>query len=143
MAIALFLHLFCIAAWTGCILVEALYEHSIDGSPAMRRFVSELHWRTDKFIEIPAFLGVLLSGGAMIHSAPMTSLLWAKVVLGLLAIAANAACVWLVVRRLAAARRSDFHTWQRLDYWQHKLGAVVLLTLLAALGIGVSVLASR
>lgn len=143
MSLPLFLHLFCIAAWTGCILVEALYEHSIDHSPAMRRFVSELHWRTDKFVEIPAFAGVLLSGGALIHAAPMTPLLWAKVAFGLLAIAANAACVWLVVRRLAAARAGDFDTWQRLDHRQHKLGAVVLLALLIALGIGVSVLASR
>lgn len=143
MSLVLFAHLFCIAAWTGCILVEALYEHSIDTSVAMRRFVSELHWRTDKYIEIPAFAGVLLSGGAMVHAAPMTPLLWAKVALGLLAIAANAGCVWLVVRRLAAARAGDFARWQRLDHWQHKLGAVVLVALLAALAIGVSVLASR
>ncbi|MGE5514361.1 MAG: hypothetical protein ACM31D_00915 [Bacteroidota bacterium] len=143
MSLALFLHLLCIAAWTGCILVEALYEHSIDSSPTMRRFVSELHWRTDKYIEIPAFLGVLLSGGAMLHTAPMTPLLWTKVALGLVAIASNAACVWLVVKRLGTARAGDYAAWERLDHLQHKLGAVVLLTLVAALGIGGYALVGR
>lgn len=143
MSLALFLHLFCIAAWTGCILVEALYEHSIDPSPAMRRFVSELHWRTDKYIEIPALLGVLLTGGAMLHSAAMTPLLWTKVALGLMAILFNAICVGLVVQRLRTARAGEFDAWQRLDYWQHKLGAVVLLTLVTALGIGGFVLVGR
>lgn len=143
MSFVLFLHLFCLAAWTGCILVEALYEHSIDTSPAMRRFVSELHWRTDKFIEIPTFAGVLLTGGAMIHNSAMTPLLWIKVAFGLTAILFNALCVGLVVKRLACARAGDFDTWQRLDHWQHKLGAVVLLALLVALGIGGWVLAGR
>lgn len=143
MPLALFLHLFCIAVWTGCILVEALYEHSIEPSPTMRRFISELHWRTDKYIEIPAFLGVLLSGGAMLHTASMTPLLWAKVALGLVAIACNAACVGLVVKRLDRARAGDYPAWERLDLLQHKLGAVVLLALVAALGVGGYVLVGR
>ena len=79
----------------------------------MRRFVSELHWRTDKYVEIPAFIGVLLSGGAMVHGVPMTPLLWTKVAFGLVAIAANAVCVGLVVRRLAA-----------LDEHAGRLGAI-------------------
>ena len=132
----LLLHLLCIAIWLGCILVEALYEHSIDGSPVMRRFVSTLHWNTDRYIEIPAFLGVLLSGGAMVHGARLTPLLWAKITLGLVAIAFNAACVRLVIRRLKLAQAGDFAGWERIDHWQHKLGAVVLLALLGALGIG-------
>ena len=143
MTVALFLHVFCAAAWTGCILVEALYEHSIDHSPTMRRFVSVLHWRTDKYVEVPALAGVLLSGGIMLAHADMTVMLWTKVALGLTAIAFNLACVVLVARRLVAARADDFATWERLDHLQHKLGAVVLLALVGALVIGGMVLAGR
>ncbi|MCR6631587.1 MAG: hypothetical protein NVV74_16950 [Magnetospirillum sp.] len=143
MTFALFLHLLCVATWLGCILVEALYEHSIDDSPAMRRFISALHWKTDKFIEIPAFLGVLLTGGAMLHQAPYTPLLWTKIGLGLTAITFNAVCVWLVVKRLALADKGDFAGWEKLDHWQHKLGAVVLLALLAALVAGGALFVAR
>lgn len=143
MTALLFLHIFFMAAWVGCILVEALYEHSIAPTPEMRRFVSELHWRTDTFIEIPAFLAVLLTGGALLHAAPMNGVLWTKVACGLIAIAVNTGCVWLVLARLRAARANNFATWEKLDHWQHKLGAVVLLALLAALTLGGWELAGR
>ncbi|MEJ2393747.1 MAG: hypothetical protein P8Z77_03025 [Candidatus Thiodiazotropha sp.] len=62
MKVALFFHLVFVSAWMSCIFVEVLYERSIDQSEAMRRFVSKLHWNTDKFVEAPAFIGVLISG---------------------------------------------------------------------------------
>lgn len=136
MKLALFLHLACISLWLGCILVEAVYEHSIEHTDDMRVFVSKLHWTTDKFIEIPAFFGVLLTGGYMLNQSAMTPLLWAKVGFGLTAIVFNAICVVLVVRRLACARSGDFAGWLKIDHKQHIYGTVVLLSLLIALGLG-------
>lgn len=132
----LFLHIVSVSVWLGCILVEAVYEHSIDASPAMRRFVSALHWTTDKWIEIPAFLGVLVTGGLMAAHVPVTPLLSVKIGFGLLAITANAVCVGLVLRRLRHAETGNFTAWEAADHRQHKIGAVVLLALLVALGIG-------
>ena len=64
MKLILFVHLICVAAWLACILVEAVLEHSIDKPPDMRIFISKIHWSTDKFIEIPAFMGVLAASRA-------------------------------------------------------------------------------
>lgn len=136
MRMMLLLHLLSVATWLGCILTEVLYERSIDPAATMRRFISTLHWNTDKYIEIPAFLAVLLSGGVMLHGAAPTPLLWVKIALGITAIAFNAACVVMVFKRMRLADAADFAGWEKADHLQHKLGAVVLLTLLAALGIG-------
>jgi hypothetical protein len=136
MRAALFVHLLCVAGWTGCVLVEGIYEHSIDRSAPMRRFVSELRWRTDKYIEIPAFLGALVTGGLMVGSVAMTPLLATKIAFGLIAVVANAYCVWLVFRRLGLARAGEFSAWEAIDESQHKFGAVVLLGLVVALAIG-------
>jgi hypothetical protein len=136
MRAALFVHLLCVAGWTGCVLVEGIYEHSIDQSAPMRRFVSELHWRTDKYVEIPAFLGALLTGLFMVGSVAMTPLLATKITFGLIAVVVNAYCVWLVLRRLRLARAGDFSAWETIDDSQHKFGAVVLIGLAVALSIG-------
>jgi hypothetical protein len=38
----------------------------------MRVLIPQLHWTTDKFIEIPAFSGVLITGAAMLSQSVMT-----------------------------------------------------------------------
>ena len=107
MSQTLLLHLVFAGAWLGCILVEALFEHGSGGGSDMRLFISKLHWRVDLFIEIPAFAGVLLTGGFLIAEASMTSLLWTKAAFGMIAILFNIACVWLVRVRLAHALSGD------------------------------------
>lgn len=136
MKIVLFIHLVCVAAWLGCVLVEAIYEHAIDKSTQMRVFISRLHWSTDKFVEIPAFVGVLLTGGFMLGHTAMTPLLLTKIAFGLAAIAFNTLCVGLAFRRLNFARVGDFTSWEAVDCQQHKFGAAVLVALLVALAIG-------
>jgi putative copper export protein len=136
MSLMLLLHLVFAGAWLGCILVEALFEHGSGGGSDMRLFISKLHWRVDLLIEIPAFAGVLLTGGFLIAEASMTPLLWTKTAFGMIAILFNIACVWLVRVRLGHALSGDAESWQRADDWQHKLGAVVLAALLIALVIG-------
>jgi len=42
MRVLLFLHFVLLSAWLGCILVEAIYEHSIEKTDSMRVFVSRL-----------------------------------------------------------------------------------------------------
>ena len=136
MKVALFFHLVFVSAWMSCIFVEVLYERSIDQSEAMRRFVSKLHWNTDKFVEAPAFIGVLISGTLMLMLTEMNALVWTKVAFGLIAIIFNVICVNLVYKRLQAAKEGDFAQWERVDHKQHQYGAVVLVTLLIALVIG-------
>lgn len=65
----------------------------------------------------------------------------AKIACGLLAAAANVYCVVLVLRRAAAAGAGRWDEFARLDRRQHKFGALVLLGILAALAIGIDLLA--
>ena len=136
MQLALLLHLMLAAAWISCVVVEAIYEHTIDHSLPMRKFISQLHWNTDRFVEVPAFVGVLLTGGRMLLDRSLTPLLATKIVFGLLAIVLNAVCVWLVFKRLQYARKDDYDAWERVDHLQHKLGGIVAVALLVAAGIG-------
>ncbi len=143
MSLILVLHLTFAGAWLGCILVEAAFEHGSGGGSDMRLFISKLHWSVDRLIEIPAFAGVLLTGGFLFMQAAMTPLLWTKAGFGMIAILFNIACVWLVRVRLGHALSGDAQAWERADYWQHKLGAVVLVAMLVALGIGAYAAAGR
>jgi len=59
----------------------------------------------------------------------------------LLAIAANIYCVSLVFRRHRHALRGDWPAFERADHLQHKIGAVVLLGILGALGLGLALFA--
>jgi hypothetical protein len=143
MSLMAVLHLTFAGVWLGCILVEVAFEHGSGGGSDMRLYISKLHWSVDKLIEIPAFAGVALTGCVLFAGAAMTPLLWTKTVFGAVAILFNIACVWLVRVRLAHAMRGDAEAWERADYWQHKLGAVVLIGLLVALGTGAHAAAGR
>lgn len=87
-------------------------------------------------VEIPAFLLVLVTGALMLAGTTSGPLLQMKVGVGLIAIAANIYCVALVFRRAEAAGAGQWAEFSRLDHLQHKVGAVVLLGIVVALGIG-------
>ncbi|QDL52991.1 hypothetical protein [Rhodoferax aquaticus] len=131
------LHLVFVGVWLGCVLTEALFERALLGQGrAFELVLVALHKKVDLLIEIPAFVGVLVTGALMLHAAPPSNLLHLKAGLGVLAIAANAYCVWLVFRRGDAAQAGDWERFERIDHAQHTWGAVVLVGILAALGIG-------
>jgi hypothetical protein len=131
------LHLACVGIWLGCVLTEALFERALLGQGrAQELILVTLHKRVDLVVEIPAFVAVLLTGSLMLAAAPASALLSAKIGLGLLAIAANIYCVWLVFRRAQAAESGQWTEFARLDHLQHKFGAVVLLAIVAALILG-------
>ena len=130
-------HLVFVGLWLGCVLTEALFERALLGQGrAQELILASLHRRVDLFVEIPAFLVVLATGAALLASAPPSGLLHAKIGLALGAIAANVACVWLVFERARAAGLGDWGRFEKLDHLQHKLGAVVLLGIVGALGSG-------
>lgn len=132
------LHLAFVGIWLGCVITEALFERALLGKGrAQELILVALHKRVDLVVEIPAFVAVLLTGGAMLTTAPHSPLLTTKIALGLLAIVTNVYCVWLVFRRAKAAELNQSAEFARLDHLQHQFGAVVLLAIVAALGLGV------
>jgi hypothetical protein len=135
------LHLIFVGLWIGCVLTEALFERALLGkSREQELLLAALHKRVDVYVEIPAFLAVVITGGLMLPGAPQSPALIAKIAFGLLAVVANVYCVWLVFRRLSHAVNGDWAAFNRVDHLQHQLGAVVLAGILAALGIGLFLL---
>ncbi|HZW12545.1 MAG TPA: hypothetical protein VFF81_05055 [Noviherbaspirillum sp.] len=133
----LLFHLVFAGLWLGCVLTEVLFERALLGrGKDYEVILAGLHRRVDLFVEIPAFLAVLVTGALMVANVNPGPVLHTKIAFGVLAIAANIYCVSLVLRRAKAATEGHWEEFARLDHLQHKFGAVVLLGILAALGIG-------
>lgn len=137
----LVVHLLLVGIWLGCVLTEALFERALLGKGRAHELILVgLHKRVDLLVELPALLGVLATGIVLLFSAGASPILQTKIAFGLLAILANLYCVWLVFRRARAATRGDWSQFEVLDHLQHKWGAVVLVGILVALGLGVRLL---
>lgn len=137
-SVLLLLHLTFVGIWLGCVLTEALFERALLGKGrAQELILVALHKRVDIFVEIPAFVVVLVTGVFMFTAANANPLLITQIAFGLLAIAANVYCVWLVFRRASAASAGRREEFAHLDHWQHKVGAMVLFAIVVALSIGI------
>ena len=135
------LHLVFIGLWLGCVLTEALFERALLGQGRDKELIlTALHKRVDLFVEIPAFTLVVLTGGMMLATAPASALFHAKLGFALIAVITNVYCVHLVFKRDKLARAANWSAFETADHLQHKLGAVVLLGILAALGCGLAFL---
>lgn len=107
MPVVLFLHLFVLGMWLGCVMVEAVLEVMGRRSPALGDAAARLHKMIDRFVEIPAFTTVLVTGLIMVRWDETSLAYWIKIGLGLTTIAINAACVIPVLRRVTALDRGD------------------------------------
>jgi hypothetical protein len=131
------LHLIFAGVWLGCVLTEALFERALLGKGhTQEAILGALHKKVDIFVEIPALMLVLITGGMMLHTAPQSTLLFTKIGFGVVALLANLYCVWLVFKRSAYASEGDWVAFSRIDHIQHRVGAIVLIGILGALGIG-------
>jgi putative copper export protein len=135
--ILLALHLIFIGVWLGCIVTEALFERALLGKGTTQKAIlGALHKKVDIFVEIPAFMLVLITGIMMISAAPESPLFLTKIGFGMLAILANIYCVWIVFKRSKHASEADWDAFKRVDHILHKVGAIIPIGILIALGIG-------
>lgn len=66
----LLVHILLVGIWLGCVLTEALFERALLGKGREQEWIlTRLHKRVDVWIEIPAFVGVLVSGGVLLNHA--------------------------------------------------------------------------
>lgn len=137
-SILLSLHFVFAAVWLGCVITEALFERALlSGDRSSHLVLADLHVRVDKVIEIPAIVVVLLTGVCLwFYVQPVGAAFYVMLVAGVVAMAANVYCVWLVFKRRDAAHASIWNEFERLDHLQHKVGAIVLLGLLIAIAAG-------
>ena len=131
------LHLLAAGAWIGTVLVEALFERALLGKgPEQELILARLHWKVDKLVELPLLIVVAASGIKLLGQVPLDTLLRAKLASAALAIFANLYCIWLVRLRLKMAEAGAWELFGIVDRRQHQVGAVVLLGLLGAAGLG-------
>lgn len=131
------LHLLAAGAWIGTVLVEALFERALLGKgPEQELILAWLHWKVDKLVELPLLIVVAASGIKLLGQVPLDTLLRAKLACAALAIFANLYCIWLVRLRLKMAEAGAWELFAIVDRRQHQVGAVVLLGLLGAAGLG-------
>ena len=135
-----YIHVLLAGLWIGCILTEALFERAmLAGDRRSHAALAELHVRVDNFVEIPAFLGVLLTGWSLYPSRSIDGPWFhLKIAAGLAAILVNVYCVVLVYQRRAAAQTGDWDRFDWLDHRQHPFGAAVLVFALIAMLIGMA-----
>lgn len=99
MGLLLFLHIFSIGIWFGCVAVEAVLERG----PWASQVAPQMHYAIDRWVEIPAFSVVLLTGLWMFDLSRFHGLYAVKVICGLLAVGVNIYCLIPVTRRKYAA----------------------------------------
>jgi hypothetical protein len=136
MTLALLLHLFLLGLWLGCVMVEGVLEFFARRDRGTEKKVAELHFWIDVLVEIPAFLGVLVTGLVLIDGHALSGLLLVKIAFGMAAIVVNALCVLPVVRRRFAAARSEEENVRRQSKWIGLAFVVGLPLGFAAMGLG-------
>lgn len=100
-------HFFAVAFWLGVVGVEFILERDRARSRAQSFQVAHAHRQIDRWLEIPAFTVVLLSGLALVTPQHLNDWFLVKVVAGGMAVAANVACYLPVVKRQQAARAAN------------------------------------
>ena len=131
------LHLLAVGAWIATVLVEALFERALLGQGRDKELIlAKLHWKVDKLIELPLLVVVVASGATLLGNIPLDGLFMAKLACAGLAIGANLYCVRLVKLRLNLAEAGAWDEFTNVDKRQHQFGALVLLGLLGAAGLG-------
>jgi hypothetical protein len=130
------IHVLAAGLWLGCVLVEVFFERALAGRDEHRLLLGRLHRNVDLFIELPALLAVLASGALLIGAAAPGAALYLMIGLGVIAVAANIYCLLLVLRRRRLALAGDWSGFERADHLQHKVGAVVLVAVVAAMAAG-------
>ena len=135
MTILLSLHLLAIGIWIGVVGAEFAIE--FDGMKDDKSLLkaAKLHYTTDKWVEIPAFVTVLITGILMLDETHLTGLFLVKVIFGLLAVLFNFICVIAVFKRQKFAAAQDFDGMKSTDRLM-RLGALVIPTFLIAFALG-------
>ncbi|WP_237155527.1 hypothetical protein [Oryzibacter oryziterrae] len=140
MSLVLLLHILFAGLWIGCVMTEVLFERTLSGQGwAADKLLARLHYRVDLAVEMPAALGVGVTGSLMAARIVHWDMALATMATaGLLAIAANILCLVHVRRRHLAALDGDRKAHSAADIRQHRVGTLVVLALLVAIGAAVS-----
>ena len=133
------LHLSAVMFWIGCVATEIIVEQYGGRHPLWKLAVPDLHRMIDRWVEIPAFVTVLITGALLFdHQRFLTEGLYQlKISAGLAAVFANLFCLYPVRQRYLATEAGQEQSARRYGRW---IDASALLGMpfgAIALGIGI------
>ncbi len=133
------IHVFAVAFWLGCVATEIVIEQVGLRTAALRSSVPQFHFYIDRFVEIPAFSTVLVTGILMFNSAQFTGdwVYATKVICGLLAVGANIVSIYPVIMRKRMADLQDSAGVKRYGKMIDMTVPIGLPAAVIALGIGI------
>lgn len=132
----LFIHLMAIGIWAGCVATEAVLEIALEKVPPQESRLAEIHAKIDRFVEIPAIIAALATGGALLHHAAWDQLLIAKVALGAAAVVLNSMAAFTVHRRLQCLNARDMAGYAFFNRWHERIGIGCVLSIAGAVAVG-------
>lgn len=136
MNVVLFVHLIAIGIWAGCVATEAVLEIALEKIPPKESGLAAIHAKIDRFVEIPAILVALLTGGYMLHEAVWDNLLVLKVTLGISAVVLNTIAAFTVHRRLKCLEANDMQGYELFNHWHERIGIGCVLSIAGAIVVG-------
>ncbi|MGI1679510.1 MAG: hypothetical protein K6L75_12295 [Cellvibrionaceae bacterium] len=136
MTVILFIHLMAIGIWAGCLAIETVCELDQENVHFKDSYIAALHWKIDKFVEIPALLITLVTGSIMLANAPSNPILMIKIIAGLLAVFFNAIAVFLIYKRYHCYLQNDEVGYKKYEMWHHRFGLGCIVSVITAIVAG-------
>ncbi|WP_298211120.1 hypothetical protein [Acidovorax sp.] len=136
MTAILFVHLITIGMWAGCVATEAVLEIALEKRPPLESSLAAIHAYIDRFVEIPAIIVTLITGGLLLSHATWDPLLYLKVSLGLTAVVVNSVAAYTVHRRLQCLNAGDMVGYTKFDRLHARIGVGCILSITGAILVG-------
>ncbi|MFZ3024828.1 hypothetical protein, partial [Pseudomonas sp.] len=111
-------------------------EIALEKVPPQESGLAAIHSKIDRFVEIPAIIVALLTGGSMLHHAAWNQLLIAKVALGGSAVLLNSVAAFTVHRRLQCLSANDMEGYAAYNRWHERIGIGCVLSIVGAIAVG-------
>jgi len=125
MTMLLTLHLLALGIWIGVVGAEFAIEFDGMTDDESHIRASNLHYTTDIWVEIPAFMTVLITGLLMLSEAQLSGVFLYKVIFGLLAVALNIVGVYAVFKRRKYAISGDIEGMRSVDPLMKLSGVII------------------
>ena len=129
------LHLLAVGCWIGVVGAEFFIEIPAMKDEEALKTASHIHFATDRWIEIPAFTTVLITGLLMMNESHASGPFLYKIIFGILAVGFNLLSVYAVVKRRNYLLKDDVKGMDSVLPMK-RISALVIPCFLIALALG-------
>lgn len=136
MSSILFIHLLALGIWAGCVATEAVCELDQKYAKLKESYIASLHWKIDKFVEIPAIIITCFTGLIMLPDVTWTLLLSIKMLAGVSAVILNTVASYTVYQRYKYYSQNDEEQYLRYHKLHEYIGIGCVVSLAIAIFAG-------